>query len=134
MPNLAPARPARLLRWLLPATLLAFAIFLAAPALARSPAIHVSPTTVHAGLRVRVYGNAGACPRINRVTLISRAFSHRHDFAGLPAIYVSIGRHGHFSRRTRIPANRKPRRYVITGRCGGGNMGVAAHLRVLVAP
>jgi hypothetical protein len=112
------------------AALIALAVFTASAA-ARAPAIRVQPTRVHAGDRVLVYGNAGSCPRGDRVTLISRAFSHRHDFAGRPAIFTRVRRRGRFSVSTRIPRSRRPRRYAITGRCGGGSLGVTAHLRVL---
>jgi hypothetical protein len=103
---------------------------LAAPAAAAAPTIAAGPNPVHRGRLVRVHGVPG-CPRGDRVTLISRAFSHRHDFAGVPAIFATVGARGVYSVRTRIPASRRPARYSITGRCGGGNLGVAASLRVL---
>jgi hypothetical protein len=65
------------------------------------------------------------------VTLLSRAFSHRHDFAGVPAVYTRIKSDGHFGRWVRIPAGRDARRYTVTGRCGGGNLGVVRHIRVV---
>jgi hypothetical protein len=102
----------------------------AAPALAASASIHVTPHTVKAGQRVRVSGSANGCPKGDAVTLISKAFSHRHDFAGLPAVYARVKSGGHFGHSVRIPATTAPGRYTITGRCGGGNLGVAAHLRV----
>jgi hypothetical protein len=95
------------------------------------PTIKVEPVAVHAGSVVRVHGSVPGCPAPGRVTLISRAFSHAHDFAGLPALYAPLGRHGGYTIVTRIPAKRPPRLYTITGRCGGGNLGVSAHLRVL---
>jgi hypothetical protein len=99
---------------------------------ATSPSISVRPHRVLAGDRVRVFGNVGGgCVRGDRVTLISRAFSHRHEFAGLPAVFATVGRHGNYSVRTRIPKRRAAHRYRITGRCGGGNLGVHATLRVL---
>ena len=107
-------------------------IALAAVAVAASPSIHVTPASVHRGHVVRVHGSvAGGCAKGDTVTLISRAFSHRHDFAGLPAIYAVSRSDGSFSKRTRIPARRKPGRYHVRGRCGGGNLGVSARLRVL---
>ena len=33
---------------------------------------------------------------------------------------------------TTIPRSRRPGRYVITGRCGGGNLGFAVSLRVRI--
>jgi hypothetical protein len=117
-------------------TMLALALAIASPAAVSSvavsasqPSVHVRPTTVHAGDSVRVFGNAGGCRRGNQVTLISRAFSRRHEFAGRPAIFATVHRRGRFSVRTRIPKRRAPHRYGVTGRCGGGNLGVTAHLR-----
>jgi hypothetical protein len=37
---------------------------------------------------------------------------------------------GNFSRSVRIRTNVRPGRYLITARCGGGNLGVSARLRV----
>jgi hypothetical protein len=104
---------------------------LSAVAFAAGTSIHVRPHRVEAGHRVRVFGSADGCPRGDRVTLLSRAFSHRHEFAGVPAVFTRV-RSGHkFGRRVRIPAHRDPGRYSVTGRCGGGSLGVTAHLRVL---
>jgi hypothetical protein len=100
-------------------------------ALAASATIHASPNPVHAGKKVRVFGNAGGCPVGDRVTLLSRAFSHRHEFAGVPAVFATVNADGHYSKRTRIPASRTPKKYKITARCGGGTFGVVRKLRVL---
>jgi hypothetical protein len=80
---------------------------------------------------VRVFGVVPGCARGDQVTLISRAFSRAHEFAGVPAIFATVRRGHHYSHRTRIPAHKRARRYTIRGRCGGGNLGVRAHLRVL---
>src|SRR3954452_23935102 len=97
-----------------------------------TPSIHVTPASVHRGHVVRVHGSvSGGCAKGDTVTLISRAFSHRHDFAGLPAIYAVSRSGGKYSTRTRIPSRRRPGRYRISGRCDGGNLGVSAHLKVL---
>jgi hypothetical protein len=98
--------------------------------LAAGPTIKVDPTSVPRGQVVRVFGVVPGCARGNLVTLMSRAFSHRHEFAGVPAIFAEVGSRHRYSKRTRIPARRRPGRYAITGRCGGGNLGVTAHLRV----
>lgn len=104
---------------------------LAGPAVAAgAPTVNVSPGTVQAGHIVRVYGVVPGCPNGDEVTLISAAFSHAHDFAGLPAIVAHVGARSAYSVRTRIPAARQPGEYQITGRCGGGNLGVTASLRV----
>ena len=108
---------------------------LAAQAIAAGgPTIKVSPGSVRVGQIVRVYGVVPGCASGNEVTLISAAFSHAHDFAGLPAVFARVGAHSAYSVRTRIPVARRPGVYRITGRCGGGNLGVAASLRLLAAP
>ena len=74
---------------------------------------------------------AGGCPLGDSVTLISRTFAHAHDFAGLPAVYAKV-RAGHkFHVTARIPATKPPGVYAVTARCGGGNLGVRASIRVL---
>ena len=62
--------------------------------------------------------------------MISRAFAHTHDFAGLPAVFTPVRTGDRYSVRVRIPASRHGR-YGITARCGGGTFGVSAHLKVL---
>jgi hypothetical protein len=105
----------------------------AAPAAGAGAAISVNPTAAQAGSLVRVSGSAdGGCAA--GVTLISQAFPHANDFAGLPAVYALPAADGRFSVRVRIPAVRAPGAYAITGRCGGGNLGVTARLRVLARP
>jgi hypothetical protein len=103
---------------------------LSAAALAAT-SIRVHPHRVEAGHSLRIRGSADACPVGDRVTLLSRAFPHRHEFAGVPAVYTRVRSGGHFRRRVRIPAHRDPGRYSVTGRCGGGNLGVTAHFRVI---
>jgi immunoglobulin-like protein involved in spore germination len=94
-------------------------------------ALHVSPATVPAGHTTRVFGSAaGGCAAGDQVTLISRAFPATHEFAGVPAVFTRTHAGGAFSKRIRIPAGRAPRRYAVTARCGGGNLGITRHLRV----
>ena len=116
---------------------IAIALFvLGATAAAAAPRaeIHVRPDPAYRGEVVRVFGNvAGGCAAGNQVTLISGAFSRAHEFAGVPAIFARAHRDGSFSTRTRIPLARRPGRYSISGRCGGGNLGVTARLRILSA-
>src|SRR5919202_5614326 len=104
---------------------------LPAAAVASSPTLHNKPKRVHAGERMRVFGNAGDCAVGNRVTLISRAFPKRHEFAGVPAVFARVRPGGDFSRRVRIPRSKAPKRYTISARCGGGNFGITRKLRVL---
>jgi hypothetical protein len=102
----------------------------AATAAAARPSLSVTPATVRAGHSVTVAGSAGGCTVGNTVTLISRAFAPTHTFAGLPAVFTRVRTTGRFLVTTRIPARRKPGRYGITARCGGGNLGVLAHVKV----
>lgn len=95
----------------------------------RRPTLLVSPRRVRRGGLVRVHGAVFACQ--GPVTLISNAFLRRHLFAGVPAVSAPVRAHGAYSVRIRIPAARRPGVYTITGRCGGGNLGVRARLRVL---
>ena len=110
--------------------LTAFAALIS-PAVASAPTLSASPNPVHRGRAVHVYGAVPGCPTGDQVTLISKAFSHRHEFAGLPAVFGRIGSHHSYSVRTTIPAARKAGHYAVTGRCGGGNLGVSVILRVL---
>jgi len=95
-----------------------------------APRIEVDPSSVHRGEVVRVFGVAPGC---DGVTLISDAFAHVEDFAGIPAISARADSRGRFSVRTRVPASRAVGRYPVDGRCGGGNLGVSAQLHVLAA-
>ena len=106
------------------------AITATAATAATRPTLHVSPTVVHPGGRVTVWGNADGCPRGDAVTIISRAFPMRHSFAGLGAIYARVRTGGSFSTTGRVRANAHKGRYGITARCGGGNLGVLVYLRV----
>jgi hypothetical protein len=95
------------------------------------PSIRVSHARVHAGGRVRVFGLAGGCPRGDEVTLLSKAFPPAQEFAGVPAVSATVDAHDSYSVRVRIPSTRKPGRYAISARCGGGNFGVSRRLTVL---
>jgi hypothetical protein len=104
---------------------------LAAAALAMTPVfLKVTPSAVYRGHVVTIRGNAGSCSVGDTVSVLSRAFVHTHDFAGVPAVLAKVKSGGGFGATTRIPARRRPGRYVVTARCGGGNLGVTAHLRV----
>jgi hypothetical protein len=91
----------------------------------------VTPSTVHRGGTVYIKGNAGDCPLGDGVTILSRAFRRIHEFAGVPAVYAKVGAGGRFHATTRIPFTRRTGKYVVTARCGGGNLGVATPLRVV---
>ena len=94
--------------------------------------LHVSPVRVHAGQRVHVSGaTGGGCAAGDDVTILSRAFRHDHEFAGVPAVVAVAHADGSFSIHRKIPRTRAPKRYTVTARCGGGNLGIVRHLRVL---
>jgi hypothetical protein len=99
----------------------------AAPALV---VLKVSPSHVQRGHLVVITGNAGSCPVGDTVFIISRAFSRVHEFAGVPAVLAKVRTGGAFRATTRIPLRRRPGRYGITARCGGGNLGVLVRLTV----
>jgi hypothetical protein len=94
-------------------------------------ALAVTPTVVHRGDSVVVHGVAGGCTTGDTVTVISHAFPAAQSFAAVPAVAARVGAAGRFATRTRIPATRTPGRYVVTARCGGGNLGVSAPLTVV---
>jgi hypothetical protein len=104
---------------------------LPAQASAQQATMHVKPKSVHAGERVRVFGSAGGCMPGDSVTLISHAFPATHEFAGVPAVFAKVRPSGNYSRRVRIPKGKTPKRYRISARCGGGNLGVSRRVRVL---
>ena len=106
------------------------AAVLATVASAATPSLTLSPSSVRRGGLVLVRGSADGCPAGDTVTIISRAFVHRREFAGLPAVFASVKSGGRFAVTTRIPVLRLPGRYGVTARCGGGNLGVLKYLTV----
>jgi hypothetical protein len=115
----------------LPGVLLAVAALAAAGA-ASASTVHltVSPGIVHRGGTVHIRGNAGDCSVGNNVFVLSRAFVHTHEFAGVSAVLARVRSGGAFRATTVIPRTRRPGRYNVTARCGGGNLGVLLHLTV----
>ncbi|MGN6796951.1 MAG: hypothetical protein ACTHKS_02255 [Gaiellaceae bacterium] len=93
-------------------------------------ALTVKPATVKRGGIVVVSGVASGCTAGDQVTVISHAFAATHSFAGVPAVFAQVGSAGRFSATARIPAVRRPGTYLLTARCGGGNLGVSARLAV----
>ena len=93
-------------------------------------ALTVRPRIVRPGGVVLVSGVAGGCTAGDQVTVLSRAFAATHSFAGVPAVLAQVGSAGRFSAKARIPATRHSGTYVLTARCGGGNLGVSARLTV----
>jgi hypothetical protein len=105
----------------------------AAPA---APAtLQVSPRSVAAGGSVTVSGSVGpesaaGSECASGVKLLSRAFVHTQDFAGVPAVGATVRPDGTFKATATIPRSKAAGSYTITGRCGGGNRGVSATLIV----
>ena len=93
-------------------------------------ALTVKPHIVKRGGTVLVSGVAGGCTAGDQVTVSSRAFAGSNTFAGVPAVLAQVGSAGRFSATARIPATRRPGTYLLTARCGGGNLGVSARLAV----
>ena len=101
--------------------------------------IAVAPTTVVAGGNVRLSGDvlAGATPGCDvsgGVTLISDAFAGLGEFAGVGAVNLPVDATGHFDTTVTLSASVPAGTYTITGRCGGGNLGVTATLVVVALP
>ncbi len=97
-------------------------------AVAATHGIHASPNPVKAGKTVRLYGSAaGGCARGDAVTIYSNALkgATKQQFAGIPAVFATAGRHGAFSRRVTLAAKLKAGKYHVGARCGGGNLGAA---------
>jgi hypothetical protein len=113
------------------ASVVASGLDVAARTNAPTVALAVTPASVRAGRTVLVHGVAGGCTEGDTVTIISHAFAATHSFAGVPAVFAQVGSAGRFSTTARIPATRRPGGYVLTARCGGGNLGVAARLVVV---
>jgi hypothetical protein len=133
MPSRRRGTFAAMRRSLVAAAVLATAGVLTAVALAARTAVSLSvtPSVVHRGQIVTVDGNADGCSVGNTVFVISRAFAGPHEFAGVPAVVPKVRSGGSFHANARIRRHPHARRFVITARCGGGNLGVAAHLTVL---
>jgi hypothetical protein len=62
-----------------------------------------------------------------------RPSSLAHDFADVPAVFAAVKPGGAFTATTTIPRAKPAGTYTITGRCGGGNLGVSATLVVRAA-
>jgi hypothetical protein len=114
------------------AALVAAAVALAvAPGAAGSSVrLSLTPSLVHRGGTVVIRGNADGCPRGDTVSVLSRAFVHTHEFAGVFAVLAKVRAGGVFRAATVVPRTRRPGRYNVTARCGGGNLGILVHLTV----
>jgi hypothetical protein len=107
-------------------------IWLAAPAGAAPASLHVMPSSVAAGSSVQV---SGTCEANTVGFAISHAFLHdaTHDFAGVGAVQFKTNAAGAFSATAQVPSSIAPGSYDVTGRCGGGNLGISVTLTVTAA-
>src|SRR5207253_9229773 len=67
------------------------------------------------------------------VTLISGAFTGLEEFAGTGATTAQADAAGNFTTTVTLTTSVAPGTYDISGRCGGGNLGVTATLTVVPA-
>jgi hypothetical protein len=106
--------------------LVAIGLAAAVPASAATATLHVSPTVAHRG-SVITFTGSGCLPG-DTVILLSRLFPG-HAY-GVGAITTRAGANRRFLRRFRIRMTTPLRRYGITARCGGGNLGLVVYVRV----
>ena len=117
-------------RFLIPVAVVVAGLVAVTSALAAAPSLSLTPSTVKAGQTTVIRGTAGGCHVGNTVTIISRAFSRAHEFAGVPAVPARVRTSGVFRATVRVPLARGPGRYTVTARCGGGNFGIVRYLTV----
>ncbi len=106
----------------LAATAAALGLLAPAALAATSHYVKVSPKSVTAGYKVRVYGAVGTiCKPGSRVTLVSKAFkgSTKHSYAGVPAVWTTVTRTHQFSTHVLIQSTTPGSTYRIGARCGG---------------
>jgi len=100
--------------------------------------IVVAPAVIPAGGTVTVSGNVlgpggkPGCVVPGGVTLISGAFAGQGSFMH-EDVEGAVDAAGRFSVVARVLPGVAPATYTITGRCGGGNLGVVASLTVTPA-
>jgi hypothetical protein len=91
--------------------------------------ISVRPGHAAAGAAIRVVGNAGSCSAGSTLTAISAAFpGHAYGEGALSGV---VRADHSFSIRGHLRKSAKPGRYSVGARCGGGNLGVSASVRVV---
>ena len=94
-----------------------------------------TPSTVGVGGTVRLRGDVlvngtPGCAVPGEVTLLSPAFQGLGEFAGVAAVTIPVDGSGRFDGSITLQPTVAPGTYSITGRCGGGNMGITATLVV----
>ena len=103
---------------------------------AQAATITASPSSVAVGGQVTLSGDVLAngqpgCTVPGEATLISPAFNGLGEFAGVGAVTAPVDAAGNFATTVTLPATTAPGTYEISGRCGGGNLGVTATLTVV---
>jgi hypothetical protein len=68
------------------------------------------------------------------VTLISPALAGLGEFAGVGATTATADASGNFTTTVTLSPSVAPGTYDVSGRCGGGNLGVSASLTVAPTP
>jgi hypothetical protein len=102
------------------------ALVLAGTVAGATPRLTVQPKSVARGGVVTVSGTG--CRAGDLVYLISPPFVGNAFVAH--SVATRARSNGSFSRRVHIRTSIRAGRYLITARCGGGNLGVSARLRV----
>jgi hypothetical protein len=128
-------RPVRIIATVLLAATVTTLTLLTAPVSAAPIAVHASPNPVVAGHTVTLYGSVGpdgASSDCADIALYSLAFTTTNDLTAAP-VYATAKSDGTFTTTATIPRAKPAGTYTITGRCGGGNLGVSATLVVRAA-
>jgi hypothetical protein len=127
-------RPVRIIAAFVFAATVGMLTLLAAPAWAGPVVIHVSPSPVVAGETITLSGSISPVSDCSGgIALFSKAFVPTNDYGDLP-VFAAVKPDGVFAATTKIPRSKPAGTYTITGRCGGGNLGVLARLVVRAAP
>jgi hypothetical protein len=98
-------------------------------ALAARVHLVVAPAIVVPGSAVRVVASSSPCHVGGMAVAISAAFPG-DAFGGAGTLSGRVARGGAFSIGGHVRSHVKPGRYTVGVRCGGGNLGVTAYLRV----
>ena len=126
-------------RRILASAVIAATVLALGAASAVAATIVVNPSSVPAGGQVTVSGDVLAngqpgCTVPGDVTLISPAFAGLGEFAGVGATIATADASGNFTTTVTLSPSVGPGTYTVTGRCGGGNLGVSASLTVAPTP
>jgi hypothetical protein len=105
---------------------IATAVTLVGTLAAATPRLSVQPGSIARGGTITASGNG--CRAGDVVYLISPPFVG-HAFVA-HSVATRARANGTFSRSVRVRTSIRAGRYLITARCGGGNLGVSAKLRV----